>query len=191
MVAAGGLGLLVVVAFVAAVAFGSRPVPPRGGERIALGAGSDGLEVAVARCPEERVAAVQLGPPGGLPAWRVEAPKGSIQDRFVVGGEAPTDFATVVPLYGPVEGAVEVAVELAGGGGDRARFDAAALPDRGFRHLGATVSAEQHRQRALGALHCDAGAGDRAALSWLFAGGAAVVAVAYLGMVARWWRGRP
>ncbi|HUF34178.1 MAG TPA: hypothetical protein VMN58_13315 [Acidimicrobiales bacterium] len=193
MVAAGGIAVLLVVAFVAAVALGSRSVPADEGDRLAVarGDGPAGAEVLVHRCPDERVVSVEVLGAGGEPVWRITSRKGSIDTRYVVGGGSPTGFATEVPIEGPLpEGPLAVVVGIDDGTGDRVALAAADIPAEGVRHRGAAVAEDEFRRRALGAVEC-AGASDRGTVSLLFAAAAAVVALSYLGLVRRWWLGRP
>lgn len=193
MVAAGGVAVLLVVAFVAAVAMGSRSVPADEGDRLAVarGNGPAAAEVLVHRCPDERVVSVEVLGAGGEPVWRIASRKGSIDTRYVVGGESPTGFATEVPLDGPLpEGPVEVVVDLDEGTSDRTAVTPADIPAEGVRHRGAVVAEDDFRRRALGAVECAEAAG-RGIVSLLFAAGAVVVALSYLGLVRRWWLGRP
>jgi hypothetical protein len=193
MVAVGGVAVLVMVAFVAAVAMGGRSVPAAPGDRLAVARGGPtGVEVLVQRCPDERVTGVEVVDADGALVWRIGSRKGSIDARFAVGGDPPTGFVTDVALEGLPDGPLEARVALGVGDGDAMGFDASSLPAEGVRHRGVDLDEDDFRRRALGAVDCggDEG-GDRATVSWLFAGGAVVVALAYLGMVQRWWRGRP
>jgi hypothetical protein len=108
VLATGGIGVLVVLAFVAVVVFGrNTTVAP--GDRIAIvkvgrpaeGDGLDGpagFAVLAGRCEDERVKAVEVRAPDGPPLWRIESPKGVINRTFVVGADAPFGAETVVPL---------------------------------------------------------------------------------------------
>ena len=115
MVLTGGIGVLVVVAFVAAVAFG-RDTTVEPGDRIAvvsLKGSPAGFEVLVGRCENERVRAVELRAPGGPPLWRIESTKGGIDRRFVVGQDPPPfDFATVASLNQVPTGVLEIEITV-------------------------------------------------------------------------------
>jgi hypothetical protein len=197
MVAAGGVGVLAVVVFVAAVAFGARAVEPVPGDRLAVRQGSDraALFVAVARCPVERVTSVAVGEPGGDVRWRITSEKGSIDERYRVGADTPTGFVTDVALNRPLpDDAVEVAVAIDRDGEeiiDRVVVRTADLGAGQWRYQGLTLSEEAVEGRATAAADCPGGAGDRGVVVWLFGAAALVVVVTFLGMVQRWWRGRP
>ena len=99
MLVTGGIGVLVVLAFVAAVVLGrNTTVAP--GDRIAIVKvdGPAGFAVLAGRCEDERVKAVEVRAPGGSPLWRIESTKGVINRTFVVGADAPFGAETVVPL---------------------------------------------------------------------------------------------
>lgn len=170
---AGGLGVLVVVAFVAAVLFGgsARAQP---GDRVALVERDGQLVVAVARCEDERVTAVELKAPGpqGPRLWRIASAKGSIAQRYVVGAEPlPVGFTTIAPLQPLPLGDLEVLVEIDGELVDR---EVVAQP----ASQTADVLAPCGRSQRLGTV------------SVLFVVGALLVVVAYAGMVQRWLHGR-
>lgn len=167
MVLAGGLGVLVVIAFVGGVALGrQRDLGP--GDRIAVvpvdrGAG---LGVLVGRCADERVKAVEVRVADGMSLWRIESKKGGIDRRFVVGGEPPAFFATVTPLRALPPTQLEAVVTIDDTVDER-RFDPSSLDDA-----------------AAPRAPCS-----RSDLGWailLFAAGAAGVVVAYAVMVRRY-----
>lgn len=114
VVVTGGIGVLLVIAFVAAVAFGrEQPIAP--GDRVAVvkAPGPAGFTILAGRCTDERVHAVEVRSPDGVSLWRVESAKGAIDRRFVVGQDPPPfEFATVTPLRplpsGPLEAEVTV-----------------------------------------------------------------------------------
>lgn len=175
VVAASGFGVLVVLAFVLAVGFGggTRSTP---GElvRVVQADGPAGMAVLAGRCLDERVADVTLLGEDGAVMWRIVSRKGSIERRFVVGGEAPLGFDVVQPLTGTPGGTVwaEVTFRRDGEESTDARSVAVAdLPVQG-EALGA------------GAPACggDEGAG---ATAILFAVAAAFVVAGYVGMLLR------
>lgn len=169
---AGAIGVLVVLAFVAAVAMGGE-ARARRGDRVELisGEGPAGLEVLAGRCQDERVTAVELRAPSGPTLWRIASPKGSITRRYVVGGEPPFDFTTVAPLQPLPEGPLEAAVEIDGDVVDTQVFQRP-LPAEG------SAAGPCGRSQQLGGVVL------------LFAAGAALVVVAYGGMVRRWFTAR-
>lgn len=171
MLVAGGLGVLVVVGFVAAVVFGgaARTQP---GDRVALVENAGQLVVVAGRCEDERVTAVELGAPGGPTLWRIASQKGSITRRYVVGAEPlPVGFTTVAPLQPLPLGDLEVSVEIDGTIVDR-EVVAQPAPQTG------EVLAPCGRSQRLGAV------------SILFVAGALLVVLAYAAMVQRWLQGR-
>jgi hypothetical protein len=168
MVLTGGIGVLVVVAFVAAVAFG-RGTTVKPGDRIAvvpLTGSPAGFELLVGRCEDERVRAVEVRAPGGPPLWRIESTKGGIDRSFIVGQDPPpfsyrttTKLATLPP--GPLEATVMVDDSR-----DARPFDPA--------HLSTS-----------GAVGAPCGSRDIGVVPWLFMAGGAGVVVAYGAMVRR------
>jgi hypothetical protein len=115
MVLTGGIGVLVVVAFVAAVAFG-RDTTVKPGDRIAvvpLKGSPAGFELLIGRCEDERVRGVEVHAPGGPALWRIESTKGGIDRSFIVGQDPPPfSFRTTTKLVklppGPLEASVTV-----------------------------------------------------------------------------------
>lgn len=115
MVLTGGIGVLVVVIFVAAIAFG-RGTTTKPGDRIAvvpLKGSPAGFEILVGRCEDERVRTVELHAPGGPPLWRIESTKGGIDRSFIVGQDPPPfSYRTTTRLSklppGPLEASVTV-----------------------------------------------------------------------------------
>lgn len=200
MVAAGGVGVLVVVAFVAAVALGARTPAADPGERLAVGRVDDRgtLAVFVPRCRSERVTGVGLESVGGAGdrvLWRIEARKGSIDERYVVGAdEVPVGFEVVEPLDGDVPAGELTAIASIDGDEatveDRQRFEAADLPAEGVLYQGAGVDLAAFSARARSAANCPESTPDLAVTALVFGAGAFAVVGAYLVMVGRWWRGR-
>jgi hypothetical protein len=128
VIVTGGVGVLVVIAFVAGIALG-RTGEPEPGDRVGIGQVDEGLVVFAARCEDERVRAVEVRAPGGSPLWRIESDKGTIDRRFLVGGEPPPFFATVVELDGALPiGMLEAEVTV-DDVVDARRFDPAALEE--------------------------------------------------------------
>lgn len=169
MVVTGGIGVLVVIAFVAAVVLG-REGEPQPGDRVAVVRDNGAVEVLAARCDDERVRAVAVQDRAGRDLWRVVSEKGTIDRRFVVGGEPPPFFETVVPMDDPLPPSGLLVAEVTVDDEVDARpFDPAHLDDSdGF------------------GLSCD---GDGIGLvGVLFTAGAAGVCAAYGAMVARYLR---
>jgi len=110
VVVTGALAVLVVIMFVASVAFGAeaREEP---GDRVALVRDDEGYAVLVGRCDDERVRTIELRSPDETTLWRVESENGSFERRFVVGAPA-FGFAETVPLQPLGDGEVEVFVEI-------------------------------------------------------------------------------
>jgi hypothetical protein len=172
MVVTGGVGVLVVVAFVFGVALG-RDRSPDPGDRLAVVAIEEtpGFAVLAARCEDERVRAVEVRVSDGETLWRIESERGTIDRRYVVGQEPPPfGFETVTPLRS-VRGGVLEAIVTVDDVTDSERFDPAALDDA------AAVRAP-----------CDSS--DLDLVTLLFAIGALGVVAAYAAMVWRWWGGR-
>lgn len=168
MVVVGGVGLLVVIAFVAGVVLG-RESAPRPGDRLAVvPTETDALAILAARCGDERVHAVELRVPDGGPTlWRIESAKGSIDRSYLVGAVPPPfGFATITALQPVPPGALEAVVTV-DDTVDAERFDPAALErGDGFR------------------APCE---GDELGLVELaFVVGALGVAAAYATMIRRW-----
>ena len=170
VVVTGGIGVLVVIAFVAGVVLG-RDASPQPGERVAVVRDDAGaIEVLAARCEDERVRAVAVQDTDGRDLWRVESAKGTIDRRFVVGGEPPAFFETTVALDEPLPASGLLVAEVAVDDVVDARpFDPADVDDGdGF------------------GLSCrDGGIG---LVSVLFVAGAAGVVAAYGAVVARYVR---
>lgn len=197
MVLSGGVGVVAVVAFVSALALGTdvKDYPP--GARLAVTAadGPAGLAVLVPRCRSERVTSVELRSAGEHVVWRISARKGSIDERYVVGGDEPLGFVTERPFRPPLpQGRLQVVAHLAREGPfdvvDRAVFDPAAVPSGGVLYLGDVVDAEVFEAGAAGAADCPESGRDLGLVTWLFVAAAAGVVVTYVTMVVRYWRGR-
>ncbi len=100
---AGGVAVVLVVVFVAAVLAGSR-VERRPGDRIVVvrSQGPAGITVVAGRCLDQRVGRVRLSlSGGGATLWEIVSARGSIDRRYVVGLEPPPfGFTEVVALRG-------------------------------------------------------------------------------------------
>ncbi|MEA3018724.1 MAG: hypothetical protein QOI47_248 [Actinomycetota bacterium] len=171
MVLTGGFGVLVVVAFVGAVALG-RGDAMAPGDRVAMATTAHpiGLVVLVGRCPDERVRAVELRAPGGPPLWRITSARGGIDRHFAVGQDPPPfGFSTVTKLGALPPGPLEVEVTI-DDVVDAEQFDPA--------HLDHEVAVRAPCGHGLGAVPI------------VFALGALGVIVAYGSMVRRFWRQR-
>jgi hypothetical protein len=174
-VVAGGIGVLVVIAFVGAVALGgtSRSRP---GDRVAVVAadGPAGVAVLAGRCLDQRVTAVTLIGADGTTLWRIESRKGSIERRYVVGAEPPLGFHAVTGLTARPTGPVraEIAFDQDGTTTVDARVvDVGDLQGQGHALDEGAPACGGHE-----------GPGGTAAL---FAIGAAFVVAGYIGMLLR------
>jgi hypothetical protein len=172
VLATGGIGVLVALAFVGAVVFGrNTAVGP--GDRVAIVNvdGPTGFAVLAGRCQDERVMAVEVRVPDGATLWRIESAKGVIDRSFVV-GEDPPPFgsATITPLQ-PIPPGILEAVITVDADTDTERFDPA------------------HLERA-DAPEAPCGDADLGAVPLLFVAGAAGVVVAYGSMVRRYLKAR-
>jgi hypothetical protein len=170
----GGIGVLVVVAFVAAVVFGgeTKAVP---GDRVKVAAADEpgrAPVVFVGRCPDERVRSVEVRTPEGRTLWRVVSDKGTIDRAFVIGEDPPAFFATTVRLEGRLPGGELEAVVQVDDVTDARPFDTATL-ERGGDGPGA-----------------DCGDRDLGLVPLVFVVGAAMVIGAYAVMVVRALRSR-
>lgn len=112
---AGGVGVVAVVAFVAALAVGTqaRETP---GElvRLVRAEGPAGVAVLAGRCLDQRVLGVAVADADGAVRWRISSRKGSIERRFVVGATPPPlGFEVTQPLEGDLPGVVRATVVFA------------------------------------------------------------------------------
>jgi len=197
MVAAGGVGVLVVIAFVAAVALGGRFEAPELGERVAIGrADANGtLAVFVPRCRDERVTVVEIAEAEGSARWRIASRKGSIDERYVVGApEPPLGFELEVPLEGPLpDGELTATVAVEGEEGevrDRVTFTVGAVPATDVLYRGSLVDIASFQAQALSAASCPESRSELGLTTVVFGLGALMVVGTYGLMVSRWWRGR-
>ena len=168
----GGIGVLVVVTFVAAVVLG-RSERVETGDRVAVAPSAEpGMlpAVFVGRCEDERVRSVQVRIPDGPILWRIESDKGTIDRAFVIGGTPPAFFATAVALRDGVlpSGTLDAVVQV-DDVVDHELFDVASLePGEG---VGVSCG-----ERSLGLV------------AVVFILGAIGVAAAYASMVLRFFR---
>jgi len=198
MVAAGGVGVLVVIAFVAAVALGGRSVAAEPGERIGVGRADaeGGLAVFIPRCDDDRVRVVEVAAEGGPALWRISSRKGSIDERYEVGADpAPLGFEVEVPLAETPAPGVELTAtaSVAGEDGevrDRLVFTPDGLPEEGVLTAGGTVDVASFQGRALAAAACPESRSDLGLTTIVFALGGLLVVASYGLMVGRWWKGR-
>ncbi len=196
MVAAGGVGVLVVIAFVAAVALGGRTTAAGPGERVGVGRADEGgaLAVFVPRCQDDRVTLVQVGLEGGATLWRIASRKGSIDERYEVGAEAPLGFEVEVPLTERIpDEALRVTVVVDGDGGevaDEIAFRSVEVPAEGVRTAGGDISLPSFQGRALAAARCPESRSELGLTTVVFGLGGLLVVASYGLMVSRWWRGR-
>lgn len=170
MLAIGGIGVLLVLAFVAAVVFG-RNTEVKPGDRVAV-VRSDapaGFSILAGRCTDERVNVVEVRAPAGAALWRIESKKGVINRSFGVGAEAPFGADTVTPLQ-PLPAGMLLAAIRVGDAEDVEQFDPA--------HLETTKAPEAPCGSDLGLV------------PMLFVAGAAGVVVAYAGLVRRYLQAR-
>ena len=98
MLAVSGIGVLAVLAFVAVLVFGDVDDAPVDRVAAVKSSGPMGVTVIVGRCREQRVTGVELSKIDGTALWRIASQKGSIERRYVAGGDPPVDFTTVVPF---------------------------------------------------------------------------------------------
>lgn len=196
MVAAGGVGVLVVIAFVAAVALGGRATAAGPGERLGIGrADAEGaLAVFVPRCRDDRVKVVEVTGAGGDVLWRITSRKGSIDERYEVGADAPLGFDVEVPLGSPLPDVPLVAaVGVDGEAGevrDQLDFSPGAVPEEGVVTAGGDAGVASFQGRAIAAARCPESRSDVGLTTVVFTLGALLVVASYLVLVSRWWRGR-
>jgi hypothetical protein len=101
VVVTGGIGVLVVIAFVAAVVLGrAGTVDPD--DRIGVLRREDGaVEVLAGRCPDERTKRVEVRTASDdVVLWRIDAERGTIDREFIVGAPPPPLFTESIPLAG-------------------------------------------------------------------------------------------
>jgi hypothetical protein len=198
MVAAGGVGVLVVIAFVAGVALGGRTSDGGPGSRVAVGRTGDagGLAVLVPRCRDERVTEVALADAGGRTLWRIGSRKGSIDERYLVGDDVvPLGFDVEVALRGDLPPApLRASVAVAGEDGDvtdSMGFSLGSVPGPpAVLHRGEEVDVGRFQARALASAACPESRRDVSLTTIVFGLGALLVVGCYGLMVSRWWRGR-
>lgn len=197
MVLSGGVGVVAVVVFVAALAFGTDIAEVAPGARLGIVAAEEpvGMAVLVPRCTSERVVGVELLGPDGVVLWRVASAKGAIGERYVVGGEEPP-FATVtdIELQTPLPpGPLTAAASLAGepfDATDRVTFDPSAVPAEGVLYQGAAIGTDEFQAQAAGAADCGGPSGDLGLVTWAFVVAALGVVITYVMMLMRYIEGR-
>ncbi len=197
MVLSGGVGVLAVVVFVAAVAFGARAVDVAEGARLGVvsAEGPVGLEVLVPRCQDERVVGVEVRDVGGTTRWRVVSAKGAIAESYVVGATTPPfGVVTDVPLADLSQDDQVTAVASLTGGPfdvtDKVTFEPGAVPAEGVLYQGQVIGPEEFEAQAATAANCGGPNGDLGVVTWLFIAAALGVVVTYLMMVGRYLDGR-
>lgn len=196
MVAAGGVGVLVVIAFVAAVALGGRTTAAGPGERVGVGRADAGgaLAVFVPRCQDDRVTLVEVGVEGGGALWRIASRKGSIDERYEVGADAPLGFEVEVPLAAAIpDEPLRATVVVDGDDGevrDGIAFRPSEVPAEGVSTAGGDVGLTSFQGRALAAARCPESRSDLGLTTIVFGLGGLLVVASYGLMVSRWWRGR-
>ncbi|MDP8953673.1 MAG: hypothetical protein M3N37_01905 [Actinomycetota bacterium] len=197
VVLSGGVGVLAVVVFVTALAFGTEVGDPPSGARLGVvaAAGPAGAAIAVPRCRAERVVRVEVRQVDGPTLWRVVSPKGSIDERYVVGsGDPPFGFVVDVPAPVPLPpGPLTAVVALAGepfDDVDEVTFDPAEVPASGVRYRGRDVDMATFDAHAAAAADCQEPGRDLGLVTWAFVAAALGVVVSYAMMVRRYLRGR-
>ncbi len=195
MVVSGGVGVVAVVAFVAALALGTEVSDPPAGARLGVvGAeGPVGAAVVVPRCRSERVVSLAVRGEDGSTRWRIVSTKGSIDERYVLGATPPPFgfVAEVAPDLPP--GPLTVVVVLDAepvDDVDEVTFDPATVPMSGVRYQGRDLEAGEFEARAAAATDCQEPGRDLGLVTWLFAAAALGVVVTYLMMLARFVKGR-
>ena len=193
----GGLGVVAVVVFVAALVFGIEVTDPPSGGRLGItsSAGPAGIAVLVPRCRAERVTVVELRDAADVTLWRIAARKGSIDERYVVGAEAPPFGFDVEVPFAPAlpPGPLTVVAQLEGepfDRVDRVEFAPAQVPAEGVLHLGEVVEPPAFEARAVAAADCQGSSGDLGLVNVVFIVAAAGVVVTYLMMVGRYIKSR-
>ena len=197
MVLSGGIGVVAVVVFVAALAFGTDIAEVAPGARLGIvpAEGPIGLAVLVPRCRSERVVGVELLDAEGAPLWRVASAKGAIDERYVVGAqEPPFATATEIELRTPLPSGPLTAVASMEGESldatDRVTFDPSAVPADGVLYQGAAIGTEEFQAQAAGAADCGGTTGDLGYVTWLFVAAGLGVVVTYVMMLMRYLDGR-
>lgn len=197
MVVSGGVGVVAVVAFVSALAFGARVAEVPAGARLGVtGAGGPlGAALLTPRCQGERVMTVALRSAEGTTRWRLTSAKGAIDERYVIGAEE-TPFATEteVVFYAPLTDG-ELTAEVAWRGDpddtDELRFDPSLVPDSSdVLYQGSVIPAGEFEAQAAAAADCGASSRNLGAVTWLFILAALGVVVTYLMMLTRYLQGR-
>ncbi len=192
----GGLGVVAVVAFVAALVFGVEAKNPPPGARLGLtsSAGPAGVALLVPRCRSERVTAVELRSKEAT-LWRIVSRKGSIDERYVVGADGPPFGFVVEQRFSPPlpDGRLTLLAALEGepfDTTDQVDFSVDDIPIEGVAHLGEVVDPAAFEARAAAAADCRGPGAHLGLVNGLFVVAAAGVVVAYVIMDGRYLRGR-
>jgi len=99
VVAAGGIGVVAVLAFVVTLALADMAMPSLG-RRVGLARGSAGVVVVVGRCLDQRVTSIVVRNADGSTLWRYSAVNGSLDRRYVVDAATPPEGpVTAVVLF--------------------------------------------------------------------------------------------
>lgn len=197
MVLSGGVGVVAVIVFVTALAFGTDIAEVATGARLGVvsAEGPIGLAVLVPRCRGERVVGVELLDADGAPLWRVASAKGAIDERYVIGaGQTPFATTTEIELRTPLPAGPLTAVASLDGESfdatDRVTFDPSAVPADGVLYQGATIGAGEFQAQAAGAADCSGTTDDLGLVTWLFVAAGLGVVVTYVMMLMRYLDGR-
>ena len=197
MVLSGGVGVVAVVVFVTALAFGTDIAEVAPGARLGIvsAEGPIGLAVLVPRCRGERVVSVELLDADGAPLWRLSSAKGAIDERYVVGaGETPFATTTDIELRTPLPSGPLTAVASLDGDSvdatDRVTFDRAAVPADGVLYQGAAIGTGEFEAQAAGAADCNGPTDAPGFVTWLFVAAGLGVVVTYVMMLMRYLDGR-
>lgn len=189
----GGLGVFAVIVFVAALVFGVEVRNPPPGARLGVtsSAGPAGAAVLVPRCRSERVTGIEVRTVDRVTVWRIAARKGSIDERYVLGADAPPfGFVVEVPFTPPPPSETLTVVARLDGepfdSVDRVDFTPADLPSDGVLHLGAVVEPATFEARAAAAADCRRPGRDLGLVNLAFVIAAAGVVVTYLLLVRRY-----
>ncbi|CAN5143425.1 hypothetical protein BH24ACT1_BH24ACT1_01630 [soil metagenome] len=202
MVLSGGVGVVAVVVFVTALAFGTEVAEVAPGARLGVVAveapdpgGPVGLAVLVPRCQSERVTSVELLDAEGVALWRVASAKGAIDERYVVGeAEPPFPTVTEIELQTPQPpGPLTAVARLAGepfDATDRVIFDPSVVPTEGVLYQGSVIGNEEFEAQAAVATDCGGPSGDLGLVTWVFIAAALGVVVTYVMLLMRYLEGR-
>jgi hypothetical protein len=179
-----GVGVLVMILFVVFVAAGARSMSSPG-DRVAVveSTGPAGIAVLTGRCKDQRVRSVDLRGPDQQLLWEVSSTKGSINRRWVVGGEVPVDAEELIEPVLPLPAQVTAEARFVDEDGE----DGVEIHDSRTVQLDALSGAARLGDAAPS---CGRRVGLGPVATALFGLGSAVVLVGYAVMVGRWWRVR-